>query len=251
MSGPAAKPRHNLHPAGVVQPVCPAQVLFDGRLLDVNAADALKRKPALDEHSPSHATSTKHAKAPQQLRVKQEEKPLTPPTVNGVSLAPVADSECADIAKRKALNLKVQIPYAKQTNDAIPLNVRVEAQQTDSVKLVAKGKSLHRHNSISSQHLTKLSIYQEINDTDSLCATPPSMALELLRDTVESRGPLGPLTPQPLSPSILTVCTSRELGFEPLNGESGDNWEGFSNLPDMTRCIMTPAGIPTSLPSTA
>lgn len=229
------------------QPQLPAQVLFDGRLLDANTGEPLKRKPGADDHGVSHS-GKQPSKGTQQGRLRQDEKPLTPPHVNGVSLAPVADSECIDCSKdkdpkRKVVCVKAQLPHGKTTNDTVPQNSR--AEQLDSVKLVAKGRSIHR---FSSQNLAKLTIFQEINDIDSLCATPASMPLDMLRDCVESRGPLGPLTPQPLSPSILTVCNAADLGFDPDAYQTQD-WQGFDYLPDMTRNTDTPASA--VYPSTA
>jgi hypothetical protein len=67
---------------------------------------------------------------------------------------------------------------------------------------------------------------QEINDSDSLCSTPPPVSQEaLLRGSSAFNPAFGPLTPKPLSPSLL--CTS------------GADWAAWADvpLPDMRECM--------------
>ncbi|KAG2492854.1 hypothetical protein HYH03_009008 [Edaphochlamys debaryana] len=52
----------------------------------------------------------------------------------------------------------------------------------------------------------RIAAYHEINgDMDSVCSTPPALSMNWLTRG-EDHGALGPLTPHPLSPSILTLC---------------------------------------------
>jgi hypothetical protein len=57
-----------------------------------------------------------------------------------------------------------------------------------------------------------LQIYEELNDSDSLCSTPPALPLQTILRAGSSGGPLGVLSPTPLTPSLLTL----------VSGPSGD-----------------------------
>ena len=113
-----------------------------------------------------------------------------------------------------------------------------------------------------------LDYYREINDADSLCGTPPSISISALNREFDALLPLGPLSPSPLSPSILTVCTNGLRDFEfheggaspsegvAKSGEDGgpDIWVNtYNNLPDMRECSSpylatcdSPGGLPTA-----
>ena len=97
--------------------------------------------------------------------------------------------------------------------------------------------------------------------------TPPSLSISTLNREFDADLPLGPLSPSPLSPSILTVCTNGLQAFD-LRGGGGsaensgdlnapraahDLWtnSSFSNLPDMRECsspylvsCASPGGLP-------
>ena len=69
-----------------------------------------------------------------------------------------------------------------------------------------------------------LAHYREINgdDSSSMCGTPPAINLEVLAREFDRDHPLGPLSPNPLSPSILTICRGMSLGAtRPPKGQKG------------------------------
>lgn len=57
------------------------------------------------------------------------------------------------------------------------------------------------------------------------------MDIEALRWSPQSRGPLGPLTPQPLTPSVFPVVDDKQ-GIQPT-AEKKLNWDNLDKLPDM------------------
>mmetsp|Transcript_24270 Transcript_24270/g.53057 ORF Transcript_24270/g.53057 Transcript_24270/m.53057 type:complete len:308 (-) Transcript_24270:1150-2073(-) len=119
-------------------------------------------------------------------------------------------------------------------------------QQAEVPQLMAEGKGLVRSHaprasSNGSAANPYLLYYQEINETDSLCGTPPAISVEAVTREFDGKGPLGPLTPAPLSPSILTICGGLEA-FEFDRGSatsaSGCLWSPDTScrLPDMRQC---------------
>lgn len=74
---------------------------------------------------------------------------------------------------------------------------------------------------------------------DALCsATPPCLDVELLRGDAESCGPLGPLSPQPLSPNILTICRAGQQ--RPSSAEGHDYETSREGTPGLWACRSLP-----------
>ncbi|EFJ40704.1 hypothetical protein VOLCADRAFT_108033 [Volvox carteri f. nagariensis] len=96
-----------------------------------------------------------------------------------------------------------------------------------SSQLIAEGRSIARSVTIDPWIVA----YMDINgtDADSVCATPPPRLNMQSLARSDSNGAFGPLSPWPLSPSILTVCG--QLG---VDDHFADN--GSLELVDMRTC---------------
>ncbi len=97
----------------------------------------------------------------------------------------------------------------------------------------------------------RITAFRDINGSlggaDSCCSTPPALSINVLtRPDTADEGPLGPLTPCPLSPSILTLCApggedNFQFGAPPVGkgAKSGKAWGAGSvaeGLMDMRLC---------------
>uniref|UniRef100_A0A7S0RUY5 Uncharacterized protein n=1 Tax=Chlamydomonas leiostraca TaxID=1034604 RepID=A0A7S0RUY5_9CHLO len=198
-----------------------------------------------------------------------------PSAISGVSLAPLPDSEvcsysAADPANAQHANRRrpprVAIPHGPPGNLRPIGDVPKQSgpQQGGTQELRAEGRALTlaaAHDRAASDggapqsrgpslslNLANLSLYAEINginDQDSICGTPPALPMDTIARVGEFdfRGPLGPLSPTPLSPSVLTVTKGNFNMFSP-NTEN-DLWGHNPNLPDMrhvvTDCTSPPA----------
>lgn len=198
--------------------------------------------------------------ARQVTKAREERPAFTPPRVEGISLAPVSDAVAAQASVAKDLSLtkrrwpqhlRVGVPPGQ-----IIANMRYDGAKGDSptreaanaaLQLFAEGKSIHKGGppGMNAEVNAMWLMYREINDADSLCATPPLLSLDLTRMSNDFNGPLGPLTPHPLSPSILTVCGALD-GLEPPHGaaaygeDPGPLWDLSDPLPDMRKGATLP-----------
>ncbi|GAX73725.1 hypothetical protein CEUSTIGMA_g1178.t1 [Chlamydomonas eustigma] len=342
-------------PSSVIMPTAlgaagPAQQVWDGRLLDGDhqgesvgrklsdaAQPSMKRVSGMtsSDHAVASVKGTKYtgqALSGHAASKAQDQCPMTPPRVAGVSMAPVAgnvsDFSFPDLASQKAqpqqpqrqaggaetsgkgaLNLKrpVALKVTVPGNSGQPNSELISLQvvgrlnvgqggaeggpsavpaaaatqppippQPHAPKFMAEGRAvtLTRYTQgpppgeedeeaaeVCSDMLAppqsplnhNLIYYREINETDSLCGTPPSISIATLNREFDERQPLGPLSPNPLSPSILTLCgplgemelrkgASREFSGEVPEGaitgisaEKRDRFwsDSFEELPDM------------------
>lgn len=216
----------------------PGHVVLDGRIFDDCLADSTARRPkAVQEDNgffpAAGVPKSTLAKGTQaRPRVNKEGKPLvTPPKVSAFGLAPVPDYGVDSF--RPAVHAKQSgLTNAARANGGSHTQIAL-----DRHPLLAQGYAFHQlrptgepsgsnaqHNSSSSSSSAmprppslRLVMYQEINEADSLCATPPCLDLDLIRSSVTSKGPLGPFSPTPLSPSILTMCGDQAFGWDPAN----------------------------------
>lgn len=176
---------------------------------------------------------------------------LSPPRVEGVSLAPVPETQYGqgskDTLARRRLQqqLKVSVvPVGAHTMRYGPADGQAKAERStvavadntwSGPQLIAEGKSLQTCSKATAASAVKQAMwlmYHEINDTDSLCTTPP-LSIDFARGSVDECDGLGPLAPIPLSPSILTVC-GRLDGLTPGEGDDpGPLWDNVDLLPDM------------------
>ncbi|PNW74260.1 hypothetical protein CHLRE_13g591650v5 [Chlamydomonas reinhardtii] len=87
------------------------------------------------------------------------------------------------------------------------------ASASGAAPLIAEGRSIQRGAATGLQLDPRLVAFHEINggggDSDSVCSTPVLSVHQLTRH--EGDGAFGPLTPHPLSPSILTLCAQPGL----------------------------------------
>lgn len=92
-------------------------------------------------------------------------------------------------------------------------------------------------------------VYREIHglqDSYSECGTPPAIDIEFLAKDFDANLPLGPLSPSPLSPSLLTLCN----GFGQLDKRGGGKEAPSRALPDLRdtppllRQCESPQGLP-------
>lgn len=97
----------------------------------------------------------------------------------------------------------------------------------------------------------RITAFRDINGSlggaDSFCSTPPALSISVLtRPDTADEGPLGPLTPCPLSPSILTLCApggqdnfqfaTAPVGKEPKAGKAWGAGSVAEGLVDMRLC---------------
>ncbi|GFR49661.1 hypothetical protein Agub_g11804 [Astrephomene gubernaculifera] len=246
-----------------------ATVTLDGRLLEALDGQRGRQQKEDDGRSPVRVQGKACAARPCHLGRAHEKSmaPLTPPRVSGVSLAPL-DYHCA--AERAAavaqqapgkppgrpslahivLGGKAPPQPAAPAVVAAALNAGACGAAAAALGaggacgaaaagaaggpqlLIAEGRSIQR--SSASCLDPRVAAYQEIygDGNDSVCTTPPNLRLECLMRS-QACGALGPLTPYPLTPSILTLCG--ELGledeFEVIGASSA------AELVDMRTCM--------------
>ncbi|KAG2443319.1 hypothetical protein HYH02_009386 [Chlamydomonas schloesseri] len=102
--------------------------------------------------------------------------------------------------------------------------------------LIAEGRSIQRGTAAGLQLDPRLVVFHEINgggagDSDSVCSTPVLNVRQLTRH--DGDGAFGPLTPHPLSPSILTLCAQPGLDDQ---FEFGGVARATGELVDMRLC---------------
>mmetsp|Transcript_25655 Transcript_25655/g.69638 ORF Transcript_25655/g.69638 Transcript_25655/m.69638 type:complete len:268 (-) Transcript_25655:963-1766(-) len=207
--------------------------------------------------------------------------PPPPSRIAGVSMAPLADAEaCEDAACSPRNSIHPQLahqgehahhphhpplvrghplPYKKpggQLRVAVPPKLQSfhykgvpptadqqhqpQHQQQRQHQLLAEGRALHKQPSQWPEQQSVM-IYQELNEADSLCGTPPSLSLEAIKRGARGNHPMGPLPPAPLSPSVLTICRrgSFEFGSDdrPTSACSSLQSKDWScTLPDIQVC---------------
>lgn len=256
-------------------PAGPSQVLFDGRLLDTGAVDGAQQHRRVlpkEEHTLPSSTSRSICKprGPNH-RPSDQRPPLTPPRVAGVSLAPVPDPEHqlppaaspeapakapAPASDRVKPSGRPSLSHLAQNNAAKAAAAAAAAGEGPSsckaTQLVAEGKGIQR---ATVPVDPRIAYYHEINgDSDSTCSTPPILALSIM-NRPDGSGPFGPLTPAPLSPSILTLCGGMEgMGpfqpFRPVDDEGEDPgplWDQYDDIPDMRLAECVSPTLPATL----
>ncbi|KAG2443366.1 hypothetical protein HXX76_001727 [Chlamydomonas incerta] len=100
--------------------------------------------------------------------------------------------------------------------------------------LIAEGRSIQRGTAAGLHLDPRLVAFHEINgggDSDSVCSTPVLNVQQLTRH--DGDGAFGPLTPHPLSPSILTLCAQPGLDDQ---FEFGGVAKATGELCDMRLC---------------
>lgn len=216
----------------------------------------------------------------QKSKTPAEQQQQGPPEacfISGVSLAPLPDAEVLDAVRaaagaaaqeqqqppRKAAQAKVVAAHTHavapqgRLQDAAPAVFLPGTTKPEATKVAAEvPRLMATGRSVGHQRPAPLNpnmlLYHEINGVaESLCGTPPALSLEDVAKGFDSRcyGPLGPLAPAPLSPSILTLCGELE-SFEPQSpgeggwgggmvrnrGDRSGLWGSFGTLPDMRQC---------------
>lgn len=86
-----------------------------------------------------------------------------------------------------------------------------------------------------------MTYYREIyglrTSAESSCgtpSTPPTLNIDLIHRTFDANQPLGPLSPSPLSPSILTLCSGlNEMDMRPPSSYAGDTERSFDITGDV------------------
>jgi len=218
-------------PAPDVPASGPAHILFDGRLLDVSTEATGRNYNKIEEHFLLPSKTFKPQVARTLVRPIGDKPPLTPPRVSGVSCAPVPDSEMFEIAKLQQkgttfLNQRshgiVNKPDAAgkiisgQTNNVGNNGHNgTEVRQGGYESIIAEGKSFQKTNSSFPYLDPRIAIYNEINEADSLCGTPAPFRFNEMSESLDSSGPLGPISAAPLSPSLLTLCEDFVLTSSP------------------------------------
>eukprot|EP00798_Chlamydomonas_sp_ICE-L_P018569 gene18569-25078_t len=233
----------------------PANQVWDGRMLD--AQEGPKRK----EENAHHAVVKGNAPKARALPGKgaEERNTMTPPKVSGVSLAPVQDFDSSYERHRLAHQQQEPISNVRMSKKPSPLKLDYAGAdgQKAGLNLWAQGKALQRAQAAKAasagshdEDNPNMNYYHEINDNYSPCTTPPGLSMDAVTRCDRLLGPLGPISPTPLSPSILTICG--ELGqfdlahASPLGPSEDDTsksqraaspaWGSFGDLPDMRKC---------------
>jgi hypothetical protein len=176
------------------------------------------------------------ARPPPHARATHDKPPMTPPRVSGVSLAPVPNlehhiSNCGGekspgahkLQRRPSLSTHMALggkaPPPPQSVVASTCGGGAGGAAVvaggcgggaasgvhDKHQLIAEGRRIARNVSVDPW----VTAYLDINgtDADSVCATPrPRLNMQSFARTDLVNGAFGPLSPCPLSPSILTLC---------------------------------------------
>ncbi|KAL6762555.1 hypothetical protein V8C86DRAFT_2515907 [Haematococcus lacustris] len=182
----------------------------------------------------------------------QDGPPDLAPSCTGLSPQPAQPTlPAATIAKHPKQHLRVHVPgrlHAPCRDTTLGGHMEGLAGELGPLKghgLAPKGlpPMIHAAALVRArpEHTMEEKLYLEINEADSTCGTPPQLTQEAVR-----RGTLheclGPLTPKPLSPSLLTLLDGNQDGLHKL-------WspQASQALPDM-RAISTHDSCP-SLPA--
>ncbi|GLC40171.1 hypothetical protein PLESTB_000258900 [Pleodorina starrii] len=220
-------------------------VTLDGRLLEIPDVQQRGRLQKDDDLRPMKAQPKGAvARPPPIARAPPDKAPMTPPRVSGVSLAPLpnlehhnggsgnggdkspgATSGATKLQRRPSLTSHIALggkappPPAAVTAAAggcggaataaggcgVGAGCGAGAHGSQSHgQLIAEGRSMRTRD-------PWIVAYMDINgddevDDDSLCVTPPPRLNIQSLARSDTHGAFGPLTPCPLSPSILTVC---------------------------------------------
>ncbi|GIL61324.1 hypothetical protein Vafri_15799 [Volvox africanus] len=217
-------------------------VTLDGRLLEIQ--DSQQRGRRDDEgRGPNRMQGPKGAVArpPPLARAPADKAPMTPPRVSGISLAPLPNLEHHSCSGEKspgaATAVKIQrrpsITHGVLGGKAPPHPAAIIAAGGGIIgavgavpaaacggcggngilaagggthgqhQLFAEGRSIVRNVMLDPW----IAAYMDIHgaDDESVCATPPRLNMQSLV-RADAHGAFGPLSPCPLSPSILTVC---------------------------------------------
>ncbi|GIL79143.1 hypothetical protein Vretimale_16681 [Volvox reticuliferus] len=217
-------------------------VTLDGRLLEIQ--DVQQRGRRDDEGRGSNRVQGSKgavARPPPLARAPADKAPMTPPRVSGISLAPLPNLEHHSCSGEKSpgasTTVKIQRrpsithgvlggkapphPAAIVTAGGVVLSAAGTLPAATCVgcggggisaaaggthgphQFIAEGRSIVRSVMLDPW----ITAYMDINgaDDESVCATPPRLNMQSLA-RADTHGAFGPLSPCPLSPSILTVC---------------------------------------------
>ncbi|PNH11179.1 hypothetical protein TSOC_002021 [Tetrabaena socialis] len=227
---------------------------LDGSMLE-GLKDGVQRG-LKEEHQHGQPKGKQSRPAPLNRAPASDKVPMTPPRVAGISLAPLPDDHSAAPPKAQGRPSQPSIPLggkAPHASTGAACGGAAAANGGGSgapggglagtQQLIAEGRSIQRGVPLD----PRIAAYNDINghdrdrDSDSLCSTPPALSMQMLTRP-EGNGAFGPLSPCPMSPSILTLCgqpgVDDQFEFAPPVGGGGSMWDGSSTaeLLDMRMC---------------
>ncbi|GMH36446.1 hypothetical protein BSKO_04314 [Bryopsis sp. KO-2023] len=222
-------------------------VVLDGSLFDTPAAKIDNKRPT--EECQINPTGTLILGKTGHVQIKTRCPVLTPPTVSGISCAPIQDREGLLVVDQvgkdggKRLQAGKGLPAIRECcfqvqnrrdGDARPDQQEpIKCYSDDLQSIVAQGHAVR----LLQEDSQAMMLFREINDgSDESRGPTPFVNFEALRGNPESRGPLGPLTPEPLSPNVLCV-----VGNEAGNQQQS-LWDHIDGLPDMQSIYVSSPG---------